>query len=169
MDKYEDMVYNLSLRYTKSEDEAEDITQEVFLKIYECLSTFKGESQLSTWIYRIAQNEIIQRHRKSEKQSTISHENIDQIISDYYTKLKQWRDSISPEVILLKEEMNSKIRSLVANLPKDYKNPLILFYFENMSYKEISEKLNLKMNTLKSYIFRGKELMKEWLKNESDK
>ena len=64
--------------------------------------------------------------------------------------------------------MNTKIASLLSRLPSNYKNPLMLYYFENMSYKEISEKLDIKVNTLKSYIFRGKELMKDWLQKDND-
>ncbi|MCB1160812.1 MAG: RNA polymerase sigma factor, partial [Leptospiraceae bacterium] len=73
------------------------------------------------------------------------------------------------EVNLIKEEMAQRIHSLIGRLPLNYKKPLVLYYFDNMSYKEISESLNLKMNTLKSYIFRGKELMKEWINKDEDR
>ncbi|MCP5503226.1 MAG: sigma-70 family RNA polymerase sigma factor [Leptospiraceae bacterium] len=168
MDKYQDQVFAQALKYTGNPDEAEDITQEVFLKAYESLSAFRGESQFSSWLYRITQNELIKRIRTRSRLPEQLEENPETSFS-YSDMFKKWSASLSPEVNLIKEEMAQRIHSLIGRLPLNYKKPLVLYYFDNMSYKEISESLNLKMNTLKSYIFRGKELMKEWINKDEDR
>lgn len=162
------MIYSHALKFTGNQEEAEDLTQEIFLKAFEALSTFKGESQFSTWIFSIARNQILMKHRKESSNPKIVVDDVEELHNLYFDKIKKWREQITPEMQMLKKEMNARIASLLARLPSNYKNPLVLYYFENMSYKEISEKLDLKINTLKSYIFRGKELMKEWLQKENE-
>jgi len=168
MDKYQGMVYSQAIKSTRNPDEAEDLTQEVFVKAFEKLSTFKGEALFSTWLFKIAQNEIIKRIRKNFEVPLVKHEDLDYLELSAFGKITNWKNSITPELNLIKEELKDKIRGMISNLPALYKKPLTLYYFEEMSYKEISEHLNLKMNTLKSYIFRGKEILKEWLKDENE-
>ena len=162
------MVFSQAIKFTGNQEEAEDLTQEIFLKAFEALSTFKGESQFSTWIFSIARNQILMKHRKESSRPQIAHEDVEEVHNKYFDKIKKWREQITPEMQILKQEMNAKIASLLSRLPANYKNPLMLYYFENMSYKEISEKLDIKVNTLKSYIFRGKELMKDWLQKDNE-
>lgn len=160
MDSNQEMVYRYALKACRNQDEAEDITQEVFTKAFESLSQFKGRAKFSTWLYSITRNEI---HRRSKINANPEPEQEKHLIQDY---CKRFQQQITPEVALLKEEMNNRLRTVMANLPLDYKKPLILYYFENKSYKEIAENMNLKMNTLKSYIFRGKQILKDWLKKD---
>ncbi|MCE9499180.1 MAG: RNA polymerase sigma factor [Leptospira sp.] len=164
MDKYQGMVYSQAIKATGSAEEAEDLTQDVFLKAFEGLSAFRGEALFSTWIYKIAQNELIRRSKKSHDIQLENHEEIDSLALSSLEKLKKWSSHFTPEMQYLKSEMTGKVRNLIARLPAAYKKPLVLYYFENMSYNEISDHLNLKLNTLKSYIFRGKEILKGWLK-----
>ncbi len=169
MDKYQGMVYSQALKFTGNQEEAEDLTQEIFLKAFEALSTFKGESQFSTWIYSIARNQILMKHRKESTNPKISIQDMEEVHNKYFDKIKKWKDQLNPEMQILKQEMNSKIQSMLSRLPSNYKKPLILYYFENMSYNEIAESMNIKVNTLKSYIFRGRELLKEWMQKDNEK
>ncbi|TGK62059.1 RNA polymerase sigma factor [Leptospira wolffii] len=158
--RYESMVYSQAKKAFRNESEAEDFTQDIFLKAFEGLSTFKGRSKFSTWVFSIARNEIIRKYRKDHPEIDMP---IDGISSDVASA-----GSSSQESEVLERETTDKIRSLVEKLPELYRKPISLHYFENMSYKDISENLNLKMNTLKSYIFRGKEILREWLKKEDE-
>ncbi|MFB5650172.1 RNA polymerase sigma factor [Leptospira wolffii] len=158
--RYESMVYSQAKKAFRNESEAEDFTQDIFLKAFEGLSTFKGRSKFSTWVFSIARNEIIRKYRKDHPEIDMP---IDSISSDVVST-----GSSSQESEVLERETTDKIRSLVEKLPELYRKPISLHYFENMSYKDISENLNLKMNTLKSYIFRGKEILREWLKKEDE-
>ncbi|EMJ91135.1 RNA polymerase sigma factor [Leptospira alstonii] len=160
MNRYQGLVYSQAIKAFHNETEAEDFTQDIFLKAFESLSTFQGKSQFSTWLFVIARNEIIRRYRKEHPEIA----GLDALFLAENEKDKKIESE--QEAKLLKQESSEKIRTLVKNLPELYRKPITLHYFENMSYKEISKKLNLKMNTLKSYIFRGKEIMREWLNNE---
>lgn len=161
MDKYQGMVYSEALKFTKNPDEAEDITQEIFLKAFESLSIFKGHSKFPTWLYKIGKNIALSKARKEKNTPIDSHQEFNP---------NQYQDNrwsqVTLEIENLENEMKQKVRSLIARLPSIYKKPLVLYYFENMSYKEISEHLDIKINTLKSYILRGKDLMKSWMNHE---
>lgn len=162
------MVFQQTLKYTGNQEEAEDLTQEIFLKAYEALSNFRGEAQFSTWLYKIAQSQIRMRYRKENTLPKSASVDFEEAQEKYLDKFKKWKDSITPEMQLLKQEMSAKMHSFISELPANYKKPLSLYYFENMSYKEIAEKMDIKMNTLKSYIFRGKEMIKEWWLKENE-
>ncbi|PJZ69935.1 RNA polymerase subunit sigma-70 [Leptospira perolatii] len=159
--RYEAMVYSQASKAFRDKTEAEDFTQDVFLKAFESLSTFKGLSKFSTWLFSIARNEIIRRYRKD-------HPEVDAPLENVSSEKSLLEGQSTQESQLLQKETHEKIRSLVNKLPELYRRPISLHYFENMSYKDISEKLNLKMNTLKSYIFRGKEILRDWLKKEDE-
>ncbi|MBM9577517.1 RNA polymerase sigma factor [Leptospira sp. 201903070] len=164
MNRYQGLVYSQAIKAFRNETEAEDFTQDIFLKAFESLSTFQGRSQFSTWLFTIARNEIIRRYRKEHPEIS----GLDALILAENEKEKKKEIASEQENKLLKQESSEKIRNLVENLPDVYRKPIALHYFENMSYKEISKKLNLKMNTLKSYIFRGKEIMRDWLSKEEN-
>ncbi|MBM9499864.1 RNA polymerase sigma factor [Leptospira sp. 201903071] len=164
MNRYQGLVYSQAIKAFRNETEAEDFTQDIFLKAFESLSTFQGRSQFSTWLFTIARNEIIRRYRKEHPEIS----GLDALILAENEKEKKKEISSEQENKLLNQESSEKIRTLVENLPDVYRKPIALHYFENMSYKEISKKLNLKMNTLKSYIFRGKEIMRDWLNKEEN-
>lgn len=153
------MVAQLGQKFLKDKDELEDFKQDVFLIVYESLSSFRGESEFSTWVYRIARNHLTKISKKKEFLKIEDHSLFDKL-PICRTSLKQETTEYLHE---WKEEIKIKIQTLLSHLPNKYKTPIILYYFENLSYKEISEQLNLKMNTLKSYIHRGRELLKEFI------
>lgn len=128
----------------KDEKEAEDIVQETFIKVFKYIKTFKGNSSLYTWIYKIAQNTIRDRYRN--KLITISYE--DYNISE---------DNIEKIVI---DKENKKILKLELNkMNLIYKQVLVLFYFEDLSIREISEILEEKEGTIKSRLSRGRKIL----------
>ena len=105
MDKYQGMVFAQAIKYTGNQEEAEDLTQEIFLKAFEALSTFKGESQFSTWVYSIARNQILMKYRKESASPQISVEDVEDIHTKYFEKMKKWREQITPEMQMLKQEI----------------------------------------------------------------
>ena len=152
------MVFSQALKAFDTKDEAEDFTQEVFLKAYESLSTFRGEAQFSTWIYQIARNEI-SKHFKKRKLP------LETLEESHAIKSKTDLSSGFLEQIA-KEEDGNLLRSLISRLPAVYRKPIILHYFENMSLKEISDDMDIKLNTIKSHISRGKDLIRKWWHHE---
>jgi RNA polymerase sigma-70 factor, ECF subfamily len=161
LDKYQGMVYRQALKYTRNPEEAEDITQDVFLQAFEKLSSFRGEAKFSTWLFRIGQNILLQRVRKGKVRPDTHAQVLDPDLDPKSFPV----NANCPETQLLEQESKQTLVSLLARLPITYKNPLQLYYFEGLSYQEISERLNLKINTLKSHILRGKELLKKWVQN----
>jgi len=158
MDKYQGMVYAEALKFTRNPDEAEDLTQEIFLKAFESLSLFHGKSKFPTWLYRIGKNLAFSKYRENKKNPLSTREDLnpDALID------RRFEDSAKH----IEDETTNRLRLLLSKLPLAYKKPIVLYYFENMSYKEIADHLDIKMNTLKSYILRGKDLLKKWMDHD---
>ncbi len=158
LDKYEGMIYSQCVKFAETKEEAEDMAQEIFLKAFESLSKFRGESMFSTWLFQIGKNLVLEKIRKK---------NLSEIREKEFARNEILSDrKFCPESELVVKEESESLMTQLKKLPQNYKIPIMLYYFENMSYQEISEKLNLKMNTLKSHILRGKELLKNLLQNE---
>ncbi len=151
------IIYNLGIRLLNNKTEVEDFMQEVFIQIYEKWSSYKKESKISTWIYSIALNLGLNKIKKNKKLKELikSEENIEQVIAI----------QSSPEFSLIDEENNdfisSTLRKEIFNLPQKYRLPLFLYYYENLSYKEISNVLDVPEGTIKSLIYRGKIALRE--------
>lgn len=164
MEKHENLVASIGIKFSTDQDELEDFIQEVFIQSYQSLSQFRGESQFSTWLYQIARNHAVKFFKNQNSIQINDHNTFDQL--KLSSEVRERTESSSQETQLFKDEIQNTIRNLVSKLPSQYKKPIVMFYFDNKSYKEISEKLNLKINTLKSTIFRGKEILKGMLKQD---
>ena len=133
---------------TKDEKEAEDIVQETFIKVFKHIDKFKGNSSLYTWIYRISQN--IAKDKLKSRIKTIPYEDMEIAIEN-------------TEEILIKNIDRDILRIGLDNLKFIYKQVIILFYFEELSIKEISEILEEKEGTIKSKLSRARALLKKTL------
>jgi RNA polymerase sigma-70 factor (ECF subfamily) len=156
---YEKKVYNLALRYVKNHDDALDVAQDVFILVYNNLSSFRGESAFSTWIYRITYNNCVDMLRRKSKKS--SGYSIDD--DDNFIKLPSNDVSIEQEY-----ENKEKVKSVmeaIDKLPKEQRDIIILRSIKELSYSEIGEILNIAEGTVKSRLNRArlkiKEIMKE--------
>ncbi len=158
MKRYQGMVFSQATKAFDTQDEAEDFTQEVFLKAYESLSTFRGEAQFSTWIYQIARNEI-SKHFKKKKPHL-------EPLEDFHGSKSKKDASSGVLEQISKDEDGNLLRTLISRLPAAYRKPIILHYFDNRSLKEISDTLDIKLNTIKSHISRGKDLIRKWWQHE---
>ncbi|MCK9443701.1 MAG: sigma-70 family RNA polymerase sigma factor [Tissierellaceae bacterium] len=132
----------------KDEKEAEDIVQETFIRVFKYIDGFKGDSSIYTWIYRIAQN--IAKDRLSSRMATVHYEDME--IEPEYVE-----DTLIGKIDreILREQLN--------NLKFIYKQVIVLFYFEELSIKEISEILDEKEGTVKSKLSRGRDLLRKAL------
>lgn len=157
------------LRYLKrlvSEYEAEDLTQEVFVKIDQALKTFRGESQLSTWIYRIATNAALDRLRSPSFQRMVKKRSSNNLIAEGKIETKDLstgEKTLSVEQQLIRKEMHQCIRNLVENLPENYRTVLVLSEFEELKDKEIAEILGLSLNTIKIRLHRARAKLRKEL------
>lgn len=153
VEKYQFRIINTCYKYTKNIVDAEDVAQEVFLKAYQNLSTFKSNSKFYSWLYRIAVNtslNYINSKEKRNEKETISEENclIDMNISkdnprDYYQ---------------LNELINS-LQPLMDNLPDDLRTLIELYEIKDFTYDEISKKLSIPIGTVRSRLHRARNML----------
>jgi RNA polymerase sigma-70 factor (ECF subfamily) len=147
------------LRYVTrlvGEAEAEDVTQSVMLKVNEGLSGFRGDSSVSTWIYRIATNVAVDRLRqKATQQLTDAEHEFDE------DNLPPAVQSPSAETTAVREEMNACIGEFVARLPENYKAVMILSELEGLTNGEIAAVLGLTLDTVKIRLHRAREKLRK--------
>ena len=150
--------------------EAEDLSQEVFIKVEKGLKDFRGESKLSTWVYRIASNTAIDRMRnpsfKYEVNEGISTkqeqgDDLDKEDKDVYTGERA--ESIDQQ--LIRKEMNSCIRNFIEKLPDNYKTVVVLSELEGLKNKEIADILNLSLDTVKIRLHRARAQLRKKLES----
>ena len=152
------------------ESEAEDLTQETFVKVHLALGNFRNESQLSTWIYRIATNTALDRLRSPSFQRTVQvplSENLDESeIIDKVICVEREKPLIEQQ--LIREEMNNCIRGYIEKLPENYRTVLVLSELEEFKNNEIADILGVTLNTVKIRLHRAREMLKEELRNNCD-
>jgi RNA polymerase sigma-70 factor (ECF subfamily) len=147
------------------QSEAEDLTQEVFVKVGQALETFRGESQLSTWIYRIATNAAMDRLR----QPSVRHggdkllpvESIAEIKADQDIRTGELKPST--EQGLIRTEMNGCIREIIQALPEQYRSVIVLSELEDLKDNEIAEILGLTLQTAKVRLHRARARLRKEL------
>lgn len=149
VDAYKNMVFTLALRMTKNREEAEEISQDVFIKVYKSLSKFKFDSKFSTWIYKITYNTCLDTIKKNKK--FINNIAIDETNNN---KLAMVDNALEK---LIKEERSQLIRRCVNKLPQESRALMTLFYFEELSLLEISEITGLSTNTAKVKLHRARK------------
>ncbi len=151
--RYKNLVYSIVLRMVKDNEEANDLAQEVFIRIYQNLDKYRPEFKFSTWIMRITTNICIDNRRKKRAEFVQIDENLE-LQCDY-------KDS--PEETLLRKERRKKISEALEALPDMYKIPIILYHKNGLSYAEISKQINEPLTKIKNRIFRGRKMLKELL------
>jgi RNA polymerase sigma-70 factor (ECF subfamily) len=148
-------------------DEAEDTTQEVFIKINHGLQNFSGKSKLSTWIYRIATNAALDKIRSSTfKRSKDLIREEDLIAED--KAIGTGKKVLSMDQKLIEKEMNVCIRNFIYNLPENYRTVLVLSELEVIKNQEIAEILGITLDTVKIRLHRGRAHLKKELERHCD-
>lgn len=160
--RFQGPVYNMVLRLMDDAEEAADVTQEVFLKVFRNIGAFREQSSLKTWVYRIAVNEAhnrrrwFGRHRRPEVGMDLDDQGrgyLD-IVSD---------PSRSPYDLVLNQEFRSAIERALAELNPVFRSAVVLRDLEDLSYEEIADVLNVSLGTVKSRILRGRECLRKAL------
>lgn len=160
---YQDRVYNQAYRMLGNHEDAEEATQDIFLNIYSSLEKFRGDSKITTWIYRITSNECISRLRKKQLDTKSLDEPLDE---DGVTLADFIHDGCSdPIKVLESEETAEMIRSKIQELPSDWAMAISLYHFDDLSYDEIAEIMNIPKATVATYIFRGRNQLAHQLMN----
>ena len=153
--EYEKNVYNIALRMTGNSEDAADMTQEAFIKAYNSLQSFRGDSKFSVWLYRIVSNVCLDFLRSKNRRPTVSLSVEDDDGED--AQLDVADESQSPELLLDRKLTRDSVRRGLDSLPPDYRQILLLREIQGMSYDEIAQALSLEVGTVKSRIFRARK------------
>jgi RNA polymerase sigma-70 factor (ECF subfamily) len=149
VNRYKDLVYTLAIRMLKHKEEAEEVSQDTFIKVFKSLGKFKGDSKFSTWIYKVTYNTCLDRIKKNKK-----HYNDVAIDEFTFNKLDSIDNALDN---IIKEEKSVLIKKCINKLPEDSSALLTLFYFEELSLEEISKIINIEANTVKVKLFRARK------------
>jgi RNA polymerase sigma-70 factor (ECF subfamily) len=152
--RFGEMVYNVALRLSGHREEACDLTQEIFLRIYRHLGGFGGRSTLKTWIFRVAVNHC--RDRLSRHQ--VATEPIDEGAHDQRSDFAD--PSRSPEELALAADDGRRVADCLERLPRCFKEAVVLRDLEGLSYEEIADVLGIRVGTVRSRIARGREQLR---------
>jgi RNA polymerase sigma-70 factor (ECF subfamily) len=150
--RYKNLVYSVILRMINDREEANDLAQDVFIKLYKNLDKYYPDFKFSTWVIRITTNHVIDYRRKNRAE-VVSMEEIE------YDEA----DNDTPEDSLIGKERTHRIRNAIDGLPDMYKIPIVLYHQQGLSYQEISDITKEPLSKVKNRIFRGRKLLKDML------
>lgn len=157
--RYQHKIYNTTYRMLGNHEDALDIAQESFIRIYKSLGNFKGESSFSTWLFRISTNicrdELRKRQRKLKTYSISSEKDNKNTIDNL------GGEKNNPERISISKEINTQIQEKINQLPSEQRSVLILREFQDLSYQEIANILEISMGTVKSRLSRARRSLRE--------
>jgi RNA polymerase sigma-70 factor (ECF subfamily) len=161
--QYNQRIYNLAYRFTGRFDEAEDLTQEIFLKVYRTLNSYRPESgALVTWIVRVGRNHIIDHYRKFKTERT----HTDSLEVEYEKAEENPARYASPARALEQRELSERVHQALLKISEDLREAVILRDLEEFTYEEIASMLDLPLGTVKSRINRGRAELARLLKKE---
>ena len=158
VDRYKDLVFTLCLRMLKNREEAEEVAQDTFVKVYRSLDEFKGDSKFSTWIYKVAYHSCLDRLKRNKKEYL-------NVAIDEFTE-HQVKTIDNALESLIEEERKQAIQDCLQLLPAEDGFLLTLYYFEEQSLEEISKIVNLTPNNVKVKLFRSRKKLASILKEK---
>jgi RNA polymerase sigma-70 factor (ECF subfamily) len=157
LSRYWDSVYFMILKMAHNKDDAEDLTIEAFGKAFKYINNYEPEFAFSTWLFKIANNNAIDFLRKQHtKTISIDSQGRD---SDEDSPVQLQSDTPDPEEVLISKQKTEFLKTIVDELKPRYSKLVHLRYFDEYSYEEIAETLNLPIGTVKAQLFRAKELL----------
>jgi RNA polymerase sigma-70 factor (ECF subfamily) len=162
--EHQRMVYQLSLNLLGDHNEALDLSQEVFLRVFRTIHGFRGQSTLRTWIYRIVVNQARNRQRWWRRRHRAQQVSLDEHMRDHGDFPEQ-NDLGSPDRVLGRKELADRIRVALDLLPFDQKTALVLREIDGLSYDEIGFSLGIAVGTVKSRLARAREALRAQLRD----
>jgi len=161
VDNFQHMVFNTALSIIHNQEEAEDIAQEVFIQAYQSMQLFKGESKLSTWLYRITITKALdwQRHKQRKKRFAM----ITSLFGFNNEVEADIPDFVHPGVIMENKERSVILFKAIDQLPDNQKVAFVLNKVEGQSYQEVADIMNVSLGAVESYLHRAKQNLRKLL------
>lgn len=161
--QYKVLVFNVALHYLQNSEDAEEITQDVFIQVHNSIATFNEKSSLKTWIYRIAINKSLDfiKHKNSSKRFFIFGKK-----SNNQLEIQNLSTFEHPGIVLQNKENAAILFSAINSLSENQKTAFILSKLDGLSNPEISEVMNISISAVESLVFRAKKALQEQLENK---
>ncbi len=158
--KYKDSVYYLILKMVNNREDSEDLTMEVFEKIFTNISHYNSQWAFSTWLYKSATNHAIDFLRKKRLETTSIDETRTNDKGDRLDRsFKIASEALTPEEVLIKQQRVEHMQETILKLASKYRQLIEMRYFQELSYEEIAEQLNIPLGTVKAQLFRAKDFL----------
>lgn len=161
VDTWQNMVYNTAIGIVQNEEDAEDIAQDVFVQVFQSISSFKGDSKFSTWLYRITVTKSLDHERRKKRKKRFAF--IRSIFGEGSEVIVNPPDFIHPGVLLDRKEDAAALFSVLNKLPENQKIAFTLHKLEGLSYQEVSEVMNTTVSSVESLMHRAKTNLKKKL------
>jgi RNA polymerase sigma-70 factor (ECF subfamily) len=158
---YQDMVYNTALGIVQNSEDAEDVTQEVFIQVYRSIDQFKGDARLSTWIYRITTTKALDHIRSRRRKKRFAF--ITSLFGPNDELVHEPVDFQHPGVALDRKEQAALLFRMIEQLPENQKVAFTLHKTEDLSYQEIAEVMKLSVSAVESLLFRARQNLRKLL------
>jgi RNA polymerase sigma factor (sigma-70 family) len=160
--QYSGRVYNTALGLLQNREDAEDMTQEVFTEVFRSIQGFRQQSQLSTWIYRIAVTKSLEllRSRQRDKRTGVI---LSLFGKEHLLNVTADEQFYHPGISLENKEMSAVLFNAIRRLPLNQRTAFTLNKLENLSYSELSEVMDLSVSSIESLLFRAKQKLRELL------
>jgi RNA polymerase sigma-70 factor (ECF subfamily) len=170
-ERYSSRIYQLALRHMKNREDAEEVTQDVLMKVYRKVGAFRGDAALSSWIYRITFNTAMSKLRNSrlarqaeqEKERALAAAAAGEERPRTPRQAADW--SRMPDEALLRTQLREAVAEAIRELPEIYRAPVVLRDIQGLTTEEASTRLKLKDQTLKSRLHRGRLMLREKLRS----
>lgn len=168
MSRYKDSIYFMLLKMVNNRDDADDLTIEAFGKAFKNIKQYTPDYAFSTWLFKIATNNCIDFIRKKRKQTFSLDKGFESDDGDEFV-LEVKSDAMGPEERFMRKQKFEAMRVVVDKLKPRYKSLVELRYFQELSYEEISDKMELPLGTVKAQLFRAREFLYQIIKNTEHK
>lgn len=164
VERYHKQAYNIAYRMTGNHADAEDLTQEAFIRAFRFFAQYKRELPFDSWLYKIMSNVFVDMLRRRPKAQIRS---LDQPIAteDGEALLEIADTSDGPEDLLMSREMDSRIQAALNSIPEDFRLAVIYADIEGLSYEEIADAMSCSIGTVRSRLHRGRKLLRDRLKH----
>jgi RNA polymerase sigma-70 factor (ECF subfamily) len=163
--RYESKVYSVAYRFMGNHADASDLAQETFIRLYQALSGFRGDSSFSTWLYRVTANACRDELRKRQRRCNVSME---EMIASSPANMPVADSDYSPEETVQRREVQRQVQDCLNELTDDHRLILVMREIQGLSYEEIAGVLQCSLGTVKSRISRARNALKEKMKRKGE-
>ena len=155
VERHADFVYNVAFRMMGRPEDAEDVAQEAFISAYRAFERFRGESRVTTWLYRITVNAALMKLRKEKRARTLTQTGLDDV------DIPNW--DATPERSAMSSELGEKLQEGIAQLPPDLRAAVVVRDVQELNNSEAAEAIGITVSSLKSRLHRGRILLRKYL------